>query len=136
MRSPRKDALIAKSVRDDRRASCISPFRLGWKVHSIQEDLGRHNAVDKLVGAEVLRDRVPMRDRLLFLSGRASFELLQKALMVGIPMVVSIGAPSSLAVHVAKEFDVTLVGFLRDQQFNIYSRPERVRLTGTGAKTR
>lgn len=101
-------------------------FDGGGAPVSVMEDVGRHNAVDKVVGRALLDRALPARETILVVSGRASFELVQKAVVAGVPMLVAVGAPSSLAVDLARRFEQTLVGFARDGGFNVYAGGERL----------
>ena len=97
-------------------------------LRSAREDVGRHNAVDKVIGAEMLADRIPDSNALLMVSGRVSFELVQKTLAAGIPILAAVGAPSSLAVEAARRFGATLIGFIRNDRFQIYAGQQRIRV--------
>lgn len=102
-------------------------FDSGGTMLAIAEDVGRHNAFDKLVGENLLQGRLPLTDRIALLSGRASFELVQKALRAGVAVLAAIGAPSSLAVNLANVAGLTLVGFLRERHCNVYTHAARLR---------
>ena len=126
---PGPAARRAARLRRDRRAprgrACSRP---SGELIAMREDVGRHNALDKLVGSQVLAGAMPLHDRILMVSGRVSFEIVQKAAVAGIPIVCAVSAPSDLAIETAERLGVTLVGFLRGDGFNVYAHDARIDL--------
>lgn len=104
-------------------------FRPNGELIAIREDVGRHNALDKVIGSQLLAGALPLHERLLMVSGRVSFEIVQKAVVAGVPIICAVSAPSDLAIETADRLGATLVGFLRDDGFNVYTHDRRIDLS-------